>query len=169
MRRHLGLQPLTLALFAAAAVAPATLRAQNAASIAVKTTITPSLSVAAVRDLDFGTLPQGTGPKTIDSADPDAGEFSVTGLGGANVILTFVLPTELADGAGFFIPIDGWTGQTSALGPGIQFFTPSASSSTVQVGTNGGVAVFIGARIAPSPNQAPGTYGAVVQMTVAYF
>jgi len=36
------------------------------------------------------------------------------------------------------------------------------------MGTNGQAAVFVGARISPSPNQAPGNYSAVVQMTVAY-
>jgi hypothetical protein len=158
-------------VFVAAVVAPATLPAQNnAANITVMTTITPSLSVAAVKNLDFGTLPQGSAPRTINSADADAGQFSVIGLANANVLLTFALPTELSDGGSFSIPIDTWTGQASALGPGNQFFTPSASpATTVQIGTNGTMAVFVGARIAPSPNQAPGSYSAVVSMTVAYF
>jgi spore coat protein U-like protein len=156
-------------LIAALALTPATLFAQNAANIAATTTIAPSLSVTAVRNLDFGTLPQGTGPTIINSADASSGEFSVGGLANASVTLTFGLPTELSDGAGFTIPIDSWTAQTSALGPGIEFFTPSSSGSTVHMGTNGGLAVFVGARISPSPNQAPGNYSAVVQMTVQYF
>lgn len=170
MRRGLGVPLSGWALFTAAVVAPATLRAQNnAANIAVTTTIAPSLSVAAVRNLDFGTLPQGSGPRTITSSDPDAGQFAVIGLASANVTLTFALPTDLSDGGSFLIPIDTWTGAASAPGPGIQFFTPSANPSTVLMGTDGSLGIFIGARIALSPNQVPGTYSGVVSMTVEYF
>ena len=170
MRRDLGLSYLPWGLLAAAAVVPATLTAQNnAANIAVTTTITPSLSVSAVKNLDFGTLPQGSGPKTINSADAEAGQFSVVGLAGASVTLTFALPTHLSDGGSFLIPIDTWTGATVALGLANEFFTPSGDPSTVHIGTNGGLSVFIGARIALSQNQVPGSYSGVVSMTVAYF
>jgi len=156
-------------LFAALALAPAPLLAQNnAANITAMTVIAPSLSVSATRNLDFGTLPQGTGPRVITASDPDAGEFSIGALANASITLTFALPTELSNGTGFAIPIDSWTGASSAPGPGIEFFTPSSSGSTVHVGTNGTAAVFLGARISPSPNQVPGNYSAVVSMTVAY-
>ena len=168
MRTHPALPSRLGALFAALALAPAPLLAQNnAASITAMTVIAPSLSVSGTRNLDFGTLAQGSGPRVITASDPDAGQFSIGALANASITLTFTLPTELSDGS-FVIPIDNWTGASSALGPGIEFFTPSSSGSTVHVGTNGQSAVFVGARISPSPNQAPGNYSAVVQMTVAY-
>ena len=150
-------------LLLAAAATPT--QAQNTTTLSALVTITPSLAISTVRDMDFGSIPQGLDNVYIGepAIDTRAGHVRVTALSGFDVVLVFQLPTEMSDGAGHSIPLTEWFGALVAVGPGTTTFTPNpAAAQTAIIGADNMLDVFIGARLGLDPNQFPASYSAVI-------
>ena len=166
---HRRTTPLVALLLLAAAATP--MQAQNTTTLSALVTITPSLTISTVRDLNFGSIPQGVDNVYINepAIDPRSGQVRVTGPNQFDVVLAFQLPTEMTDGSGHSIPLTDWTGALVALGPGTISFTPNpAAAQTAFIGDDGTLDVFIGARLGLDPNQFPASYSAVVVINCFY-
>ena len=160
--------------FLAAAVALAAARpaaAQQSNTINATATVVTPLAVSSVSSLAFGTVYPGVN-KTVNYTDAtNGGKFSVTGYAGAQVAVSFTLPTTLAGPSGATLPIDTWSAYhntTNDAASGGTAFDPSLGGPTTALSTAGNLYVFLGARVTPAPTQAAGAYLSTVTMTVAY-
>jgi hypothetical protein len=157
---------LALALVATAATAQA-----QSANINVTANVFQALTVVGNSNLDFGNVFPGVN-KTIGVTDATAGKYSVTvGQAGANVNLSFTLPTDLVGPGAVLLPVGSWTGHwaTTDVTSGGTSFTPSAANTAAALSGTGLLFVYIGAQASPGAAQAAGAYTAVATMTVAYF
>jgi uncharacterized protein DUF4402 len=158
------LRPLcgTLALAALATTANAQ------ASINVTADVSTQLTVAGTRALDFGTVFPGF-TKAVAATNGSSGKFTLNGGPGAQVNVTFVLPTNLTSGVNT-LPIASWTGcrNTTDTPSGCLSFTPSATGITTPLGTGGVLVLFVGASVTAGATQASGTYTGTVSITAAY-
>ncbi|HEX5437844.1 MAG TPA: DUF4402 domain-containing protein [Gemmatimonadaceae bacterium] len=172
---------LSLAVRAAtAAAAVLTFTAAGASVAAAQTgtinataTVLEPITISGTSELQFGTVFPGVA-KTIAVSDAGAGEFTVGGDGGAQVAVSFNLPTNLASG-GNNLPIGSWAGYlntTNSATSGGSTFTPSGTAFNANLsgttGTAGSMFVFLGATVTPTITQVAGTYTNTVTMTVAY-
>ena len=160
-------------MIALCAAAVATAAAQSA-SISATATVLQPLTVTGTNNLAFGNVYPGVNKSIAYSDAANAGKFAVSGYGGAQVTLSFALPTDLNGPSGSLLPIDNWTGYyntTSGATSGGTTFTPSTAVTTTNLsgaaGT-GSLFVFIGARVSPTSTQTAGAYTNTVTMTVAY-
>lgn len=123
------------------------------------------------RDLSFGDVFAGV-PKSVVRQDPAAsGVYRVQGRPGAEITLTFTLPTTLPSTGGQSIPIEfgpddaGYAddqNQVTAIG-----FDPGAPF-TARLDADGRGYVWLGGTVQPGANQASGYYEADVVLSVAY-
>jgi hypothetical protein len=153
-----------IALMAVASTASA-----QSATITANATVLQPLTVANVRNLDFGNVYAGV-TKSIAYDAATSGKFSMSGVANAEVSFSFALPTNLASG-GNTLPIGTWTGchNTADATAACTTFTPSSSSATTRLNTLlGTLYVFVGATVTPGGSQAQGAYSANVTMTAAY-
>jgi hypothetical protein len=165
---------LLLPAFAAAvlAVAPGTASAQNqtdADQITATAVVAAAINVAAVSDLDFGTVMPSFG-RTIAFTDGGAGHFQVTGAAAAEVTLEFtVLPTDLSDGVNL-LPVVFTALFNTAANPsaGTSFDPATTIPTTTLDATTGEVHVYVGGTVTAAGNQVAGTYSAQVELTAAY-
>jgi len=161
------LRPLVCVLVLMALAAPVSAQSGN---INATATVLQPLTVSGARDLAFGNVYPGVN-KSIAVTDVTSGRFDVTGQAGAQVNISFTLPTNLASGANT-LPIGSWTGYhntTNSASVGGTAFTPSASNTTVNLAALGGnLFVFVGAQVSPAGTQAQGAYTASVTMSAAY-
>jgi hypothetical protein len=164
LRIRLSSLALAAALVAAAA---APVYAQSGTVAATADVVTP-LTVTSISALAFGNVYPGVA-KTVAPADAGAGKFGVAGFAGAEVALSFTLPTTLASGANT-LPIASWTGvhNTANSASGGVSFTPSTTATNANLNGTGGLWVFLGAQVTPAAAQVAGTYNSTVTMTVAY-
>lgn len=155
----------------AALAATARTAAAQSGNINATATVLQPLTVTGVQDLAFGNVYPGVN-KTIDYTDAtNGGQFSVTGFGGAQVQVSFTLPTALDGPSGATLPIDSWTGyynQTNSATTGGSAFSSLSGSTTTTLSGTGDLYVFLGARVVPANNQTAGSYTNTVTMTVAY-
>lgn len=141
----------------------------QSASASVTANVQQPLSVSKSADLAFGNVFPGLN-KTIAVTDAGAASFSVSGQSGANVNVSFSLPSTLASG-GNSLPIANWTARrnsTSSSASGTDF-TPSASATSAVIGSGGELHVFVGATAQPASGQPAGTYSGTLTITVVYF
>ena len=143
-------------------------QAQSANITATATVFTP-ITITGTRNLDFGNVFPGVN-KTIAVAAATSGQYQLGGQAGANVNLTFTLPTNLVSGANN-LPIGTWTGCTNATNTtaGCSSFTPSASATPTAMSGAGALFVWVGGTVSPAANQAAGSYTGTVTLTAAYF
>jgi len=170
-----------LRVFACGAIAaviqwPAHAYAQAASIDAVVEISTTALSIATVQDLDFGTVIPGS-PTTLNPRNAaTAGEFEVHGARGAEIMVTFTLPSFLVVGP-HQMPIS--FGNTSGchvpLLGGLRFFCSSFNPTVPLVtdipnwGAPYNVRLFwLGGTVSPIPTQFPGLYRGVITLTAAY-
>ncbi len=157
-------------LVAAALIAvPSAARAQASADISAIAQVATQLSVTAGNDLDFGTVLPGFN-STVDVTDGGAGSFSLNGAAGAEVQLSFSLPTDLDDGLGNLLPVSGWSGAHNGVndpGAGATPFDPTTGDAGNLSGV-GELFVFLGATADASSQFTPGTYSATITLTAAY-
>lgn len=123
------------------------------------------------RDLTFGDVFAGV-PKPVLRQDPVAsGVYRVQGRPGAEITLTFTLPSTLLSASGQSIPIEfgpddaGYAddqNQVTAVG-----FDPGAPFTT-RLNADGRGYVWLGGTVRPGANQAAGFYEADVVLSVAY-
>jgi hypothetical protein len=152
-----------------ALVAPGAVRAQNAASASVSADVQQPLVVTKANDLAFGSVFPGLN-KTVAVSDAGAAEFTIAGQTGANVNLTFAVPTSLANG-GNTLPLSGWSARrntTNSAGSGADF-TPGSGATSATLSGSGNLYVFVGATAQPSLSLPAGTYTGTLSLTVVYF
>lgn len=159
--RNLARLALSVAAVAALSAMPA---AAQTGSINATATVLQALSVNGT-DLAFGNIAP-TATKTV--APAAGGTFVVAGQAGANVNLTFTLPTSLGTG----VAIGSWTGlQNTANASGTATaFTPSGTTfATPLSGTTGtgNLYIWLGATLTTTA-AATGSYSAPIQLTVSY-
>jgi len=160
---------VSTAVLAACVVAASDASAQSA-NINVTATVFQAIAVTGARALDFGNVFPGVN-KTIGTSAATSGRFDATGQAGANLNMTFTLPTDLAFGVNN-LPIGSWTGCADADNDptsGCSVFTPSASASGAAFSAGGALFIFIGGTVSPAANQPAGTYTATATLTLAYF
>ncbi len=170
--RAVAASAAALALIAANAPSAA---AQASATINATATVLQPLNVQGTSPLAFGNVYPGVS-KTVAYTDAtNAGKFSVTGYGGAEVNISFTLPTDLNGPSGSTLPIAWGTAYhntANSTASGGTEFTPSSSNTAVRLGgtapANGSLYVFLGATVTPTATQAAGNYTNTVTMTVAY-
>jgi hypothetical protein len=126
------------------------------------------LTATAVADLDFGTVLAGTTGVPANLAT-DAGRFDLTGEPNAAITVTYTLPTTLS-GVGGTIPI------TFGASDGLLWNPFPASFTTfdphvpfpVLFGAAGALTVGITGSVAPAIGTVPGSYTAVITLSVEY-
>ena len=150
-------------------------QAQEIAIIQATATVLSSMSAVGTHNLQFGTVTPGVN-KTVDKASAaDAGAWTITGLAGAEVSLTFDLPTELQHNSlGSTIPVvfsatdasyDDGTGGGQAAPVGV--INPSAPG-LLNIGAGGSLELWIGGRAMPAISQTSGDYSADISLIIAY-
>jgi len=76
---------------------PGRLTAQSGATVSADAVVvTVGMTIATLRDLDFGTVIKGV-PATVLPTAANAGAWQVSGSGNAFVIISFTLPTQLTN------------------------------------------------------------------------
>lgn len=154
-------------------------RADDVAIGSATATVVQAITVSATSPLAFGTVYQGV-PVAIANDDADAGIFSVSGSGGAPVLIYFQLPEylSLSDNTDrmniVFGPTDlaiDSTGSGSpggAWGGGWPDINPYAVPSGTAIGGGGATSVYLGGTVYPRIGQRAGSYEADIVITVAY-
>lgn len=158
----------------AAAVLPARVEGQFG-NVTAEATIRTPLQVSGVWSLEFQTVRRNR-VTTVAATNVFSGAFSVTGHAGAEVAVTFGLPTVLTRVSGTqTMPIGSYTGCIAAVYPlganPCTAFTPSAAPTTAVL-TGGLRWFYIGATVDTrglNATQLPdGSYRAFVVMSAAY-
>jgi spore coat protein U-like protein len=160
---------VVVGLAAVAMLATVTAQAQSqTGSVSALANVQQPINVVGAVDLDFGNVFPGVA-KTVGVAAATAGRFDVSGQASAPVLISFVLPANLASG-GDNLPIGTWTGHHNTVNApaGGTNFTPSAATTNSAFSAGGSLWVFVGATVSPAANQPAGAYSGTVQMTVTY-
>ncbi|MDQ6925611.1 MAG: DUF4402 domain-containing protein [Candidatus Eremiobacteraeota bacterium] len=108
--------------------------------------------------------------KTIAVTDAGAAAFAIQAQAGANVNLTFALPSTISNGAAS-LPIASWTARrttTNSPATGTDFVPGSAATAAAISGT-GYLYVYLGATAQPAVAQTAGTYSGTATIAVVYF
>jgi hypothetical protein len=139
---------------------------QSSASIQATAVVQQALSVTARADLAFGTVTAG-GQYFVGTAQPEAGQWSLSGEGNLGVSLRFTLPSQLS-GAGTPVPINDWSVLFSPTStPAGNSFVPISGQAYNGTLSGGALWARIGAMISP-PVGSSGSYSASIVLTVAY-
>jgi hypothetical protein len=151
------------------AALPARAMAQTASMNAVASVVAP-LSVSPYWSLDFRTVTRNQ-TTTVPYNDIWSGAFSVNGLSGSQIAVSFALPATLVRvGGGGSMPIGAWTGchnATNSSGAGCSTFTPSATPLNLTI--PGGVRYFfVGAAVTPALALPNGSYVGTITLQATY-
>ncbi|HEY4303339.1 MAG TPA: DUF4402 domain-containing protein [Gemmatimonadaceae bacterium] len=168
--KHFNSKTLLAAVAAAVALSlPSVSFAQNAATANASAVVQQPVVVSKSNDLAFGNVFPGLN-KTVAVTDAGAAAFSISGQSGANVNLTFTLPTALASGANS-LPLATWTARRNATNSAASGtdFTPGASATSATLSGAGAMYVFVGATAQPGVALPAGTYTGTLSLTVVYF
>lgn len=136
----------------------------------VRATILPSLSVAAVKPLDFGYLESGASPSHVVVAteghsrsmtgggklrygrNVSAAVFEVTGAPNASVSVSFSKGINLVDASGHTMSVNNFT----------------STAKYAVIGANGRKTIRIGGTLNLSANQPVGDYAGALNITINY-
>lgn len=159
---------VVMAALGAAALAPATARAQSAA-IGARASVQQALTISAVDSLLLGAVFPNT-TRSVLPSDAASGSFSLAGAANAEVTLTFTLPANLAFGANnlpvsFGAASAGYNVSNSRAG--LTTFNPVAVQTTRLNVATGNLYVFIGASVSPT-TQPAGSYTGAITLATAY-
>lgn len=138
--------------------------------------VTVGMTIATLRDLNFGTVITGVAT-TVQPTDPNAGEWQVTGSPNAIVIITFTLPAQLANIQalpGSTMPIS--FGATSARRRRAINNPVGAGAFNPNVGTlgllgppaNPTLYIWLGGTVNPAATAKPGIYQGTVIVSLVY-
>lgn len=129
------------------------------------------LRVDARQALSFGTLLPGV-PTVVPSNDAlNAASLEIRGQGGSDVLLSFLLPTQLDGPGGAGVPLTfgvGSAGYSPSQDINAQIALDPQASEVLALPGNGRGAIYLGG-VALPPTQIPaGTYGATITVTLSY-
>lgn len=165
---------LTFGLVVLVCLSAAPTQAQEIGTIQALATVMSSLTVNGVSNLDFGAVTPGVNKSVDKIASANAGEWGITGSGGAEVTLAFTLPDSLTHSGGIvkmalaFNATDATYNNTgTGQGAPTAIINP-ASVTTANLGAGGGMSVWIGGMAMPTVAQTGGSYAADVVITVTY-
>lgn len=170
---------LAVLLFLTAVGGP--VMAQGVAVASLSATIVTPLSVTATTDLRFGSVLQGV-PKTVSrtavGVDTSAAVFTVTGDANAGISIRFTLPEYMSNASGDRMvisfsatdgTIDSLPGTPDAPGGGAWTgVNPYSLPAAAIGGTTGNTAIYLGGKVTPAVQQAPGTYTGDIVISVTY-
>jgi hypothetical protein len=159
---------LSLALVTLLALGASSAQAQVSANINATATVQTPLTVTGTTTLDFQNVFPGL-VKTVAPTAATAGKFTIGGQLNAEVNITFVLPSNLVNGANN-LPIGTFTGgrNTANTQAGQVAITPTAATITRVDAATGALYIWLGATVTPGVAQVAGVYTAPITMTVAY-
>lgn len=152
---------------ALAAFAATGLRAQSSAITTNATVVTP-ITVTGMAPLDWGTIAQNSN-NNLNPNNASSGRFSVTGLLGAQVALTFTLPDQISNG-GSTMPVTNYSirvNETNSTG-GSNNLAVTSGTAVTQTLTTGSLFFFIGGRVSAAPAQQWGVYTGTITLAAAY-
>jgi len=144
--------------------------------VAIAIALSGSLSAQTAsvnNNLVFGDVYPGI-PKKIDKkAAGAAAEFVIAGTAGEEVTVDFTLPTYMNDGGLnmqlVFMTTDCAIDSSATpdqSNPGVDDLNPW-HTITYNLGLNG-LTIWLGGTVVPKLNQSPGSYSALIVLTVAY-
>lgn len=153
-----------------ALIVPAAAFAVTGTIQATANVLTPLSVSTDLRALDFGDVFPGVN-KSIAYTDGTSGKWQIAGEAGAEVQMTFTLPTDLSDGTNNLPIAFGGTDaawfDADAVGSAVAF-DPNGGSTEFLNGTTGDGFVWLGGTVAPAAGQPAGAYSAVVSLDVVY-
>lgn len=138
--------------------------------------VNATMTVAALRDLAFGTVIKGVATTVLPTA-PTAGAFQVTGSPNAFVTIAFTLPTELTNIQalpGSTMPISfsatsaRWNRATNNVAAGTAFDPASGTVGRLGPPPNPNLYIWLGGTVNPALTAKPGIYQGTVVVSLAY-
>ena len=164
-------------LCAACATLSARAEAQSGASVtADAVVVTVGMTIATLRDLNFGTVIKGVATTVLPTA-ATAGAWQVTGSSNAFVIISFTLPTQLTNIQalpGSTMPISfsatsaRWNRANNTAAAGTAFNPATGAVGRFGPPPNPNVYVWLGGTVNPAAAAKPGIYRGTVVVSLVY-
>jgi len=156
---------------------PGRLAAQSGASVtADAVVVTVGMTIATLRDLNFGTVIKGVATTVLPTA-ATAGAWQVTGTSNAFVIISFTLPTQLTNIQalpGSTMPITfsatsaRWNRANNNAAAGTAFNPASGVVGRFGPPPNPNMYVWLGGTVNPAAAAKPGIYQGTVIVSLIY-
>jgi hypothetical protein len=164
-------------LCAACVTLSARAEAQSGASVSADAVVvTVGMTIATLRDLNFGTVIKGVATTVLPTA-ATAGAWQVTGSSNALVIISFTLPTQLTNIQalpGSTMPITfsatsaRWNRATNNAAAGTAFNPASGVVGRFGPPPNPNMYVWLGGTVNPAAAAKPGIYQGTVVVSLLY-
>lgn len=164
-------------LVAALLLLPGGLPAQAGASVPAEAiVVTVGMTLATLRDLDFGTVLKGVAA-TVPPTAVNAGEWQVSGSPNAFVAISFTLPTQLTNIQalpGSTMPISFgatsavWRRSTNDPAGGTTFDPASGAVGRLGPPPTPNMYIWLGGTVNPAPTAKPGIYQGTVVVSLVY-
>lgn len=164
-------------LLAACLGLPGRASAQSAGAVSADAVVvTVGMTLATLRDLDFGTVIKGVGT-TVAPTAATAGEWQVGGSANAFVIINFTLPTVLTNIQalpGSTMPISFsatsavWRRATNDPTGGTTFNPASGAVGRLGPPPNPNLYIWLGGTVDPALTAKPGIYQGTVVVSLTY-
>ena len=138
--------------------------------------VTTGMTIATLRDLNFGTVIKGVAT-TVAPAAANAGEWQVSGSGNAFVIISFTLPTTLTNiqalpGSTMPIAFNAtsaiWRRATNNPAGGNVFNPAVGDVGRLGPPPNFNMYIWLGGTVNPAPTAKPGIYQGNVVVSLIY-
>lgn len=156
---------------------PGRLTAQSGATVSADAVVvTAGMTIATLRDLNFGTVIKGV-PATVLPTAASAGAWQVTGSTNAFVIISFTLPTQLTNiqalpGSTMPISFSGvsgiWRRATNDPVGGTIFNPATGAVGRFGPAANPTMYVWLGGTVNPALTAKPGIYQGTVIVSLLY-
>jgi len=164
-------------LFAACVTLSARAEAQSGASVSADAVVvTVGMTIATLRDLNFGTVIKGVATTVLPTA-ATAGAWQVTGSSNAFVIVSFTLPTQLTNIQalpGSTMPITfsatsaRWNRANNNAAAGTAFNPATGAVGRFGPPVNPNMYIWLGGTVNPAAAAKPGIYQGNVVVSLIY-
>jgi len=164
-------------LFAACVTLSARAEAQSSAFVSADAVVvTVGMTIATLRDLNFGTVIKGV-PTAVLPTAATAGAWQVTGSANAFVIISFTLPTQLTNiqalpGSTMPITFSGvsaiWRRATNNPVGGTIFNPATGAVGRFGPPPNPNMYIWLGGTVNPAAAAKPGIYQGTVVVSLIY-
>lgn len=166
------------ALIALLALAPSSAHAQSPTAVvaADAVVVTVGMTIATLRDLDFGSVIKGVAT-TLQPTAATAGAWQVTGSPNAFVIISFTLPATLTNIQalpGSTMPISfnatsaRWNRANNNAAAGTPFNPATGTVGRLGPPPNPNMYIWIGGTVNPALTAKPGIYQGTVIVSLVY-
>ena len=130
-----------------------------------------SIKVTGVRPLDFGSILAGAPTSVLRTDATRSGRFDFVAQNTDVVIVSLTLPSAMDRAGGGSMPLafsgsDAGFSQQESVTDQVTFDPRQAYLATMSKTGRG--SVFLGGTVTPAFNQAPGSYTALITLTVVY-